>query len=41
MEETISQAIIKAQAIQVKAILATIIHTQGSIPRDISTCIDH
>lgn len=37
MEETIIQAILKAQARQAKAILATIIRTEGSTPRDIGT----
>jgi xanthine dehydrogenase accessory factor len=37
MEETIIQAIVKAQASQVKAILATIIRTEGSTPRDLGT----
>ena len=37
MEETIIQAIVKAQASQVKAILATIIRTEGSTPRVIGT----
>lgn len=37
MEETILQSIVKAQASQVKAILATIIRTEGSTPRDTGT----
>lgn len=37
MEETIIQAIIKAQTSQVRTILATIIRTEGSTPRDIGT----
>ena len=37
MEETIIQAIVKAQTSQVKAILATIIRTEGSTPRDSGT----
>ncbi|MBC2725714.1 XdhC family protein [Desulfosporosinus sp.] len=37
MDETIIQAIVKAQDSQVKAILATIIRTEGSTPRDLGT----
>jgi len=37
MEEKIVQAIVKAQDSQVKAILATIIRTEGSTPREIGT----
>ncbi|MHB8072496.1 XdhC family protein [Desulfosporosinus fructosivorans] len=37
MQETIIQAILKAQSSQVKAILATIIRTEGSTPRDSGT----
>jgi len=37
MEEAILQAIVKAQTSQVKAILATIIRTEGSTPRDLGT----
>ncbi|GAB6152213.1 XdhC family protein [Desulfosporosinus burensis] len=37
MDEKIMQAIINAQNTQVKAVLATIIHTEGSTPRDLGT----
>jgi len=37
LDETIIQAIINAQNTQVKAVLATIIRTEGSTPRDLGT----
>ena len=37
MDETIIQAIINTQNTQVKAVLATIIRTEGSTPRDLGT----